>query len=100
MNNYAYLGIVDAGEVSLLAAEDRGAGRFRLTTAATGEPSPAESEISLAAYEGRAIMVRGIAKGSWIHGASVIDEAGPMLTLVVLAAFESRADTSLPDLPA
>ncbi len=49
--------------------------------------SPESGEISLEQYEGKAIMVQGHSSSGWIYSASVIDEAGPILTAVVQKQF-------------
>jgi hypothetical protein len=55
---------------------------------------PDAREIDLAEYEGRAIMVSGHDDGSWIYSASVIDEAGPILTAVVEQLFGKASNSA------
>jgi hypothetical protein len=43
--------------------------------------------LDISPYEGNAIVVRGYDSGGWIYSAEVIDEAGPILTAVVLRVF-------------
>jgi hypothetical protein len=92
VNNYAYLGVVRRASLHLLAAEDGAEGIFRLTavTLGSGEP-PEHSEIPLGEDEDHAILVRGVASGTWIHAASIVDRAGPILTLAVDAQFSGGA---------
>jgi hypothetical protein len=60
----------------------------RLTQIAMQEARPPESdEINLTPYEGRAILVSGHDDGGWIYSAQVVDQAGPLLTLVTLKVF-------------
>lgn len=88
MNNYAYLGVVRGAALRVLAAEDGAKGSFRLTTVTPGAGgSPERGEILLGADEDHAILVRGIARGTWIHAASIVDRAGPILTVAVEALF-------------
>jgi hypothetical protein len=46
--------------------------------------------LDLTKYEGKVIMVSGTIHGSTMYRATVIDEAGPILTAVVLKMFGSR----------
>ena len=88
MNNYAYLGVVRGGVFQILAAEDGARGTFRLTTVTAGAGSPPEhGEVPLGADEDRALLVRGIARGPWIYAATVVDQAGPILTMTAEALF-------------
>jgi hypothetical protein len=90
MNNYAYLGVVQNGTLKILAAESGASGSFRLTSILPqAAQAPESGEISLASHEGRALMVRGIDQGGWIYAATVIEEAGPILTMVAQAVFPS-----------
>lgn len=100
VNNYAYLGVVRGAAFQALVAEDRNAGRFRLTTIAPGATAPPETgEIPLGAHEQHAILVRGIARDGWIHAASIVDEAGPILTMVVAAVFGGAGLARTPEFP-
>jgi len=91
VNNYAYLGVVHGAALRVLAAEDGAEGSFRLTTVAPGSGGLEErGEILLDADEDHAILVRGIARGTWIHAASIVDRAGPILTLAVEALFSGE----------
>ena len=84
MNNYGYLGIVKQGRFRPLAAERDTADSLRLTSLIAEATQPPESgELSLAAHEGSAIMVRGIDRGEWIYSAIIIEQAGPILTALV-----------------
>jgi len=90
MNNYGFLGIVQRGCFRPLATERDTADSLRLTSVTVQATQPPESgEVSLAAYESSAIMVRGIDNGEWIYSAIVMDQAGPILTAVVREVFDS-----------
>jgi hypothetical protein len=47
--------------------------------------------LDLTKYEGKVIMVRGDLQGSLMYSAEVFDEAGPILTAVVVELFRKRA---------
>jgi hypothetical protein len=90
MNNYAYLGVVRGAGFRILAAEDGARGTFRLTTITPGAGSPPErGELPLEAEEDRALFVRGIARGTWIYAATIVEAAGPILTMAVEALFSA-----------
>lgn len=91
MNNYAFLGIVQKGRFKPLATERKTGDLFRLTSIPirTGQP-PEKGELSLAKYEGSAILVRGMDNGEWIHSAIVVDQAGLILTAVVQQVFNTH----------
>ncbi|MFY9269854.1 MAG: hypothetical protein WAO55_08935 [Candidatus Manganitrophaceae bacterium] len=92
-NNYAYLGMVEGGKFKPLATEKALRGSFRLTTSSIQPPpTPESGELSLAQYEGNAILVRGVDRGEWIYSAMVVEQAGLILTAVVQEVFGS-ADT-------
>ena len=84
-----FLGVVQNGTFHLLMPRQ---GEARLTTIQMQEAqSPEMNELDLTEYEGKAIMVRGYDGGGWIYSAGVIDQAGPILTMVVQQLF-GRAD--------
>ena len=87
-NNYAYLGIVHRSLFMPLVAEHPIDGFFRLTGAAKDAPGSAEAEeVALDPYEGSAILVRGISGEEWIHSATVVEQAGQILTVVTQVLF-------------
>jgi hypothetical protein len=45
--------------------------------------SPESAEIELAKYEGSAVMVTGDPQEFWIYSADVIEEAGPIVSVLV-----------------
>jgi hypothetical protein len=86
MNNYWYLGVVRQSRFQVLRSESEVRGAFQLTSALPGaQPEP--GLMSLAVEEGSALMVRGIDREEWIHAASIVDRAGPILTAVVEQVF-------------
>lgn len=58
----------------------------KLFTIAQVEGRP-PTELDVAKYEGKAVMVTGDLSGDILYQAEVIDEAGPILTSVVLEIF-------------
>jgi hypothetical protein len=45
--------------------------------------SPESGEIQLAEYEGSAVLVTGEAQEFWIYSADVIEQAGPIVSILV-----------------
>ena len=61
---------------------------LRLTSIAMQEArSPESGELDLSPYEGSALLVHGRKDSGWVYSAEVIDQAGPILTTVVLQVF-------------
>lgn len=86
--NDQLLGIVNDGKFQPLATGDTPSVPVRLTRIPMQASQPPESaEINLAQHEGQAIMVRGRNAGGWVYSATVIDQAGPILTAVVQQVF-------------
>jgi len=86
--NDQFLGVVQDGAFELLSPYHAPGGSARLTAIPMQAAVPPETaELDLSAYEGQASMVRGHDGGGWIYSAVVIDQAGPILTAVVLEAF-------------
>ncbi len=81
-----FLGIVHGGQFTPLIPAQPGPVRLTTIPMQTGQ-SPESAELDSTEYEGRAIMVQGHDGGGWIYSASVIDQAGPILTAVVKAVF-------------
>jgi hypothetical protein len=95
MNNYAFLGIVRDKLFKPLAAEHETAESYRLTSTAIQAAEPPDSgALSLAEYEGSAILVRGMDSGEWIYSAIVVEHAGLILTAVVQQVFGSNGGTA------
>ena len=68
---------------------------MRLTSMGMQVAMPPESEeIDLSKYEGQALMVQGHDGGGWIYSATVIDQAGPILTAVVQQVFGQASEAS------
>jgi len=89
------LGVVEQGRFRLLEpAPVSPVELFDLTTMEMQVSVPPEMhQIDLTPYEGKAIMVQGHAGGGWIYSAAVIDEAGPILTALVLRVLGPASDT-------
>lgn len=78
------LGLVRDGRFRPSVPSGREHTYVRLTALQPQASQPTDAgEIDLAAYEGQAIMVRGIDQGEWIYDVEIIDTAGPILTAVV-----------------
>ena len=97
MNNYWFLGVVQNDQFKLLKAENpqltasSHGSLFRLTSIDQQAAQPPESgEISLIPYGGSSIMVRGIDGSGWIYSATVVDHAGPILSVVVKHLFGQK----------
>ncbi|MBN1236090.1 MAG: hypothetical protein JW999_08595 [Methanotrichaceae archaeon] len=90
-----FLGYVQDGRFSILMPRPQCC-TVKLTRiskpASIAEELTASHEISLAEYEGRAIMVTGVLpehKG-WLYEANVIDQVGPIMSEVVKEIFGPR----------
>lgn len=71
-----------------LATERDTAAALRLTTVPPqSADAPESGEVSLAQYEGNAVIVRGVDEGGWIYASTVVEHAGLILTAVVQEVF-------------
>ena len=85
--NEILIGMVQSGQFKPLTPKAIG-GSVRLTTIPMqAAQSPESAEVHLTEYEGKAIAVQGHAGGGWIYSASVIDNAGPIVTVLVQSVF-------------
>lgn len=93
MEYESLLGIVKGGEFYTLSPESEFTIPARLTTIIMYEAqAPENQEFDLSIYEGQVIMVNGYNGGGWIYSAEIIDQAGPILTAVVLEVYEYDID--------
>lgn len=94
-DDMSYVGIVKKnGELTILNPAMPPGFTFRLTESPMqAGHGPEVREIDLSAYAGRAIMVSGNLSGGWIWSAHIVDEAGPMLSAVVLKVFGAQEIT-------
>ena len=93
--NDQFLGIVQLGQFQILMPARPVGGSVRLTSMGMQVAMPPESEeIDLSKYEGQAVMVQGHDGGGWIYSATVIDQAGPILTAVVQQVFGQASEAS------
>lgn len=96
MNNNAYLGIVQGGRLVPFATQRRAGAALRVTRLDRQAAQPPESgEISLDIYESSALLVNGIDDGEWIYSATVVEQAGQIVTLLAQALFK-QAGTGAP----
>jgi len=102
MNNTGFLGIVREGALRTLATEKASApASLRLTRRTLNdERSPDDDELDLAAYEGLALLVRGVERNGWVYSAVVVEEAGLILSTVVQRVFDMTARDAPYRLPA
>ena len=83
-----FLGTVENGQFHVLMPVSAAGATLRFTCIAMQEAVPPESkELPLAQYEGQAIMLSGHPGGEWVYSATVIDQAGLILTQVVQQVF-------------
>ncbi len=91
--NDQFLGIVKNGAFQLLAPHRPSGDSVRLTGIQMQESVPPETEeLDLTKYEGQAIMAHGHDGGGWIYSAEVIEQAGPILTMVVQKVFGATGE--------
>ncbi len=50
-------------------------------------------ETPLTTYESSAVLVRGIDSGEWIYSATIVEQAGQILTAVVEQVFSPTKET-------
>jgi hypothetical protein len=93
-NNYVFLGLVRHGRFEPVLSEQAVEGPLRLTDARLGAPEPESGEISLTAYEGSALMVRGVAQDGWIRSAVVVEHGSPILSVVTEIVLSGTHDPS------
>lgn len=88
-----FLGIVREGAFEMLLPDYAPAGAVRLTKNQAQEShNPESGELDLSKLEGAAIMVVGYDDGDWIYEATIVDQAGPILTTVVDALFGEESE--------
>jgi hypothetical protein len=86
----ALLGLVQGGELVLLAPAGSAGGSARLTEISMVEAvSPESKEIDLQPYEGMSLVVRGHDGGGWIYEAEMVEQGGPLLTALVQRVYRS-----------
>ncbi len=93
--NDQFIGIIQLRRLQILAPDQVAGESVRLTGIQMQESVPPETrEIDVKQYEGSALMVGGHYGGGWIYSASVIDQAGPILTEMVKRVFGWPGETS------
>lgn len=87
MSNALMLGKVKDGRLVPLA-DGAVEGGSRLTRIASFTSTPPESqEIHVAEHEGKVLLVRGEHRGGWIYAASIVEVAGPILSITAEQVF-------------
>jgi hypothetical protein len=90
--NDQFLGIVQGGRFQILAPEHAAGSAVRLTGMQMQEAQPPEAkEIDLTKYEGSVVMVGGHFGGDWIYSAQIVEQAGPILSMVATRLFAQPA---------
>jgi hypothetical protein len=93
--NSQFLGVVQNSEFQQLMPQPGPGDAARFTSIKPQEARPPESgKLDLSKHEGEAVMIRGQDQGGWIYSAEVVDEAGPILTVVVRKVFEKKGKPS------
>ena len=86
-----FLGIVTNGEFHQMLPEPGPGGPAQFTTISPQEAvSPDSRQLSLSQYEGNAVLIRGVDHGGWVFNATVVDCAGPIVTLLVQNLLSSK----------
>ena len=88
-----FLGIVQSGTFEQLMPDASGPTKFTSIEPQEAR-APESGELELADYEGRAVMIRGVDQSGWIFSAEVVDQAGPILTIVVQEMFRRQRRSS------
>jgi hypothetical protein len=89
LGNDWFLGIVENERFVHVASDAHAVGSYRLTQSDRNAAPPEVGELALGSYEGSAVMVRGIVGNGWIYSATVVEQAGPILTVLVARLRES-----------
>jgi hypothetical protein len=80
----ALLGLVQGGELQIVAPARSAGGAARLTEIGMAESvSPESRAIDLRPHEGLVLVVQGQDGGGWIYEAQIVEQAGPQLTALV-----------------
>lgn len=80
----ALLGLVQGGELVILAPAASAGAAARLTEISMVEAvAPESKEVDLMPYEGMALVVRGYDSGGWIYEAEIVEQGGPLLSTLV-----------------
>lgn len=88
------IGVVRNGELTELGSELSPELPFKLTRAPIqAGHGPEAQAIDLRPYEGHVIMVTGERDEGWVRSARIIDEAGPLLTVIILKIYEGHEVT-------
>lgn len=85
MSNELFLGIVKNGKFRALQPKTSSGDLTTISMQAA--MAPESKRVNLQKFEGKAIMVSGHDGGGWIYSAKIVEEAGLILTAVVLKAF-------------
>jgi hypothetical protein len=89
-DNETFIGLVKDGKFYTLLPEPEISAPSRLTEISRIEAiAPEARQLDLTQYEGKAIAVQGIRDSFTIYEASVIDVGGPIVTALVLKAFDN-----------
>lgn len=98
MNKNSYLGIVRGGRLVPFATQRRAGEALRVTGIDRQAAQPPESgEISLDIYESSALLVNGIDDGEWVYSATVVEQAGQIVTLLAQALFKQAGANATRD---
>jgi hypothetical protein len=86
----ALLGLVQGGELVILAPAASAGASARLTEISMIESvGPESKEIDLQPYEGTSLVVRGHDGGGWIYEAEIVEQGGPLFTALVQRVYSA-----------
>jgi methylaspartate ammonia-lyase len=85
-NNIQFLGIVKDGRLHIFVPRTESAEAVRLTedSMVVGREIV---EMDICKYEGMAIAVKGYGGGDWVYSAEIIDQAGPIVAVLLAKVF-------------
>lgn len=87
MNNVdQILGLVKEGQFEIIFPESESGTNVKLTEDFMGVGRDIK-ELNLKEYEGKVVMTKGYYSGDWIYSAEIIDQAGPILSLLIKKVF-------------
>jgi hypothetical protein len=86
MSNALMLGKIENSRFIPLGGVVECGARLTRTAPFTSVP-PEGDEVELSEHEGCVLLIRGNDQGAWIYSASIIDAAGPILSIVAKQIF-------------
>ncbi len=85
-NGDQILGLVKEGRLKIIYPESESGTIVKLTKDSMVIDRPIQ-EMDLKEYEGKVIMAKGKYSGDWVYLTEIVDQVGPILSLLVMKVF-------------